>query len=57
MIEREADIAMVEDENGNMKTLPAVKILNDRGEFSATMGCIPPYLRKLVKVREKRRCE
>lgn len=29
--------------------IPAVKILNDRGEFSATMGCLPPAWRPWVK--------
>src|SRR5882762_295486 len=34
----------VETEN-----LPAVQILNDRGEFSASMGVIPPWIRPFVK--------
>ena len=29
-------------------SLPAVQILNDRGEFSASMGVLPPSLRPLV---------
>lgn len=29
--------------------IPAVKILNDRGEFSATMGVLPLWLRPLIK--------
>ncbi|KAF7986263.1 hypothetical protein HWV62_35176 [Athelia sp. TMB] len=29
--------------------IPAIQILNARGEFSATMGCVPPSLRPLVK--------
>lgn len=28
---------------------PAVQVLNDRGEFSASLGVLPPYLRPLVK--------
>ena len=30
-------------------SIPAIKILNDRGEFSAAMGVLPPWLRPLVK--------
>lgn len=29
--------------------IPAIAILNARGEFSATMGVVPPHLRSLVK--------
>ncbi|KXN92561.1 Benzoate 4-monooxygenase [Leucoagaricus sp. SymC.cos] len=29
--------------------IPAVKILNGRGEFSMTMGCFPPYWRPIVR--------
>lgn len=29
--------------------IPAVQILNDRGEFSASMGVLPPWLRPYVK--------
>lgn len=29
--------------------IPAIAILNARGEFSATMGVVPPYLRPFVK--------
>ena len=29
--------------------IPAVKILNDRGEFSATMGVLPPWLRPFIR--------
>jgi benzoate 4-monooxygenase len=34
---------------GQIESLPAITILNRRGEFSATMGCIPPILRPLAK--------
>ena len=34
---------------GKVEHLPAIEILNRRGEYSATMGCIPPMLRPLVK--------
>jgi len=29
--------------------IPAIKILNDRGEYSASMGVLPPWLRPIVK--------
>ncbi|KIY63303.1 cytochrome P450 monooxygenase [Cylindrobasidium torrendii FP15055 ss-10] len=32
-----------------VKEIPAVKILNDRGEFSMTMGVMPPWLRPLAR--------
>ncbi|ESK87653.1 cytochrome p450 [Moniliophthora roreri MCA 2997] len=31
------------------KEIPAVKVINGRGEFSASLGVIPPYLRRLAK--------
>ncbi|POW16448.1 hypothetical protein PSTT_01320 [Puccinia striiformis] len=40
MIERGADIAGVEKE-GEVLYLPAIQILNERGEFSATQGSLP----------------
>ena len=30
-------------------SIPAIKILNDRGEFSASMGVLPPWIRPIVK--------
>ena len=30
-------------------SIPAIQILNDRGEFSAAMGVLPPWLRPVVK--------
>jgi benzoate 4-monooxygenase len=30
-------------------SIPAIRILNDRGDFSASMGVLPPWLRPLVK--------
>ncbi|KAH9976216.1 cytochrome P450 monooxygenase [Lactifluus volemus] len=30
-------------------SIPAVKILNDRGEYSASMGVLPPWIRPIVK--------
>ncbi len=31
------------------RSIPAIKILNDRGEYSAAMGVLPPWLRPVVK--------
>jgi benzoate 4-monooxygenase len=30
-------------------SIPAIRILNDRGEYSAAMGALPPWLRPVVK--------
>jgi len=30
-------------------SLPAVQIINDRGDFSASLGVLPPWWRPLVK--------
>jgi benzoate 4-monooxygenase len=35
--------------SSQIEHLPAIEILNRRGEYSATMGCIPPLLRPLAK--------
>ncbi|POW22382.1 hypothetical protein PSHT_01261 [Puccinia striiformis] len=48
MIERGADIAGVEKE-GEVLYLPAIQILNERGEFSATQGSLPAGLRPYMK--------
>ncbi|PLW11316.1 hypothetical protein PCASD_07350 [Puccinia coronata f. sp. avenae] len=48
MIERGADIAKVEKE-GETLYLPAIRILNERGEFSATQGSLPAGLRPYMK--------
>jgi benzoate 4-monooxygenase len=51
-----ADSAPVVVSSGNgsntttsLKTLPAVQILNDRGEYSASMGVLPPSWRPFVR--------
>jgi benzoate 4-monooxygenase len=49
MVEREADIVIVEHEDGTTDHLPAVKILNERGEFSATQGVLPVWIRPYTK--------
>jgi len=33
----------------DVEYFPAVKILNDRGEYTASMGVLPPWLRSLLK--------
>lgn len=49
MVEREADIVLVEHEDGTIEHLPAVQILNERGEFSATQGVLPIWIRPYTK--------
>jgi len=49
MIEREADVALVERLDGTVVELPAVQILNERGEYSATQGCLMPWIRPYMK--------
>ena len=51
MIGRQADIVLVEDESGKITHLPAVQILNERGEYSATQGALPTWIRPYTKVR------
>jgi benzoate 4-monooxygenase len=50
MIEREADVALVENELGQVQSLSAVQILNERGEYSATQGVLPVWVRPYTKV-------
>ena len=33
----------------DIEYFPAVKILNDRGDYSASMGVLPPWIRPLLK--------
>ncbi|KAG8931239.1 hypothetical protein FRC02_003013 [Tulasnella sp. 418] len=57
MLEAGRDIAAVavggeKDASGQaaqVKYIPAIKILNERGEFSATLGTIPPWAKPYVK--------
>lgn len=50
MLERDAeDIVAIEKEDGSTVYMPAVKILNERGEFSSTMGSLPVWLRPHMK--------
>jgi len=37
------------EESTEIIHIPAVKILNDRGEYSASMGVLPPWVRPLIK--------
>ncbi|KAM0753089.1 cytochrome P450 [Meredithblackwellia eburnea MCA 4105] len=50
MLERDAaDIVAITTESGDIIHAPAVRILNERGEFSATQGSIPPFWRPYTK--------
>ncbi|KAK9894827.1 isobutene-forming enzyme and benzoate 4-hydroxylase [Cystobasidium minutum MCA 4210] len=49
MVEREADICEIEQEDGSIKHLPAVTILNERGEYSNCLGVMPPHWRPFAK--------
>lgn len=50
MIERDAqDIVEIEQEDGKIIHAPAVQILNERGEFSATQGSLPMWVRPYTK--------
>lgn len=40
--------ALASGEKIRIAHVPAVAILNARGEFSATLGCLPPILRPMV---------
>ncbi|KAK4702902.1 benzoate 4-monooxygenase, partial [Phenoliferia sp. Uapishka_3] len=44
-----ADLVAITGENGEIIHAPAVKILNERGEFSATQGSLPPWVRPYTK--------
>ncbi|PWN22638.1 cytochrome P450 [Microstroma glucosiphilum] len=52
MMEQGRDDADVVFENADgstrVETVPAVRIINERGEYSATMGYVPVYLRPLA---------
>lgn len=54
MIEGAKDVAPVAKPSSNgtdmeIIHIPAIQILNDRGEYSASMGVLPPWFRPLVK--------
>lgn len=50
MIEAGADVAKIKRQGSDkIEYLPAVKILNERGEFSATQGVLPPFIRPYTK--------
>ena len=51
MLERDAaDIVAITKDDGTVIHAAAVKILNERGEYSATLGCLPPWVRPYMKV-------
>jgi benzoate 4-monooxygenase len=43
------DVAPVALSATEVANIPAVQILNDRGEFSASLGVLPPYWRSFVR--------
>lgn len=47
MIQRGADYAEVDDGH-QVLHLPAVQILNERGEYSMTQGCLPAWIRPIA---------
>ncbi|GAA6034087.1 hypothetical protein JCM8097_000688 [Rhodosporidiobolus ruineniae] len=50
MLERDgADVVTITKEDGSVIHAPAVQILNERGEYSATLGCLPPWIRPYMK--------
>ncbi|GAA5994665.1 cytochrome P450 [Rhodotorula paludigena] len=50
MLERDgADIVAITKEDGTVIHAAAVQILNERGEYSATLGCLPPWIRPMMK--------
>jgi hypothetical protein len=50
MVEKEADIAAIEQDDGTYIYVPAVNILNERGEYSNCLGVMQPWLRPYAKV-------
>ncbi|EGG06012.1 uncharacterized protein MELLADRAFT_36399 [Melampsora larici-populina 98AG31] len=48
MIQRAADYAEVDDGHDQVLHLPAVQILNERGEYSMTQGCLPSWIRPIT---------
>lgn len=50
MIDRDAaDTVPITREDGSVFYAPAVQILNMRGEYSATLGCLPEWIRPYMK--------
>ncbi|GAA5875305.1 hypothetical protein JCM3774_005774 [Rhodotorula dairenensis] len=50
MVDRDgADTVPITREDGSVFYAPAVQILNMRGEYSATLGCLPPWIRPYMK--------
>ncbi|KDQ19990.1 hypothetical protein BOTBODRAFT_27392 [Botryobasidium botryosum FD-172 SS1] len=53
MIEAGKDAAPIaeigQSDKAQVKYVPAIKTLNDRGDFSASMGVLPPWIRPYVK--------
>lgn len=50
MTDKEADITVIKKENGTVVYMPAIQILNERGDYAASLGVIRPWLRPFAKV-------
>ncbi|CAD6575381.1 MAG: hypothetical protein CYPHOPRED_005688 [Cyphobasidiales sp. Tagirdzhanova-0007] len=49
MVEKEVDVATIEKEDGSRIYVPAVSILNERGEYSNCLGVMQPWLRPYAR--------
>lgn len=50
MTDKEADITVIKKEDGTVVYMPAIQILNERGDYAASLGVIRPWLRPFAKV-------
>lgn len=50
MVDKEADITVIKKEDGSVVYMPAIQILNERGDYAASLGVIRPWLRSFAKV-------
>lgn len=50
MVDKEADITVIKKEDGSVVYMPAIQILNERGDYAASLGVIRPWLRPFAKV-------
>ncbi|KAK9893895.1 isobutene-forming enzyme and benzoate 4-hydroxylase [Cystobasidium minutum MCA 4210] len=49
MTDKEADLAVIKKEDGSVVYMPAIQILNERGDYSSSLGVIRPWLRPYFK--------
>lgn len=45
MVASGVDSAIVGGDADKPQTVPAIRVLNERGDVSATLGCLPPWMR------------